>query len=65
MGANKLVDAAGVASNFQRMVRIADGCGIPVDEGRYSDSRVRIVEQLGLAEYESAKNTLSRLSGSL
>ena len=27
-----LVDAAGVASNFERMVRIADSTGIPLDE---------------------------------
>ncbi len=27
-----LVDAAGVAANFQRMVRIADATGIPVDD---------------------------------
>jgi hypothetical protein len=26
-----LVDAAGVAANFQRMVRIADATGIPID----------------------------------
>lgn len=26
-----LIDAAGVAANFQRMVRIADATGIPVD----------------------------------
>ena len=26
-----LVDAAGVASNFERMVRIADATGIPID----------------------------------
>ena len=26
-----LVDAAGVASNFERMVRIADATGIPLD----------------------------------
>jgi len=61
MGANKLVDASGVASNFQRMVRIADGTGIPVDPGSYED-RADLIEQLGLTEYESAKNTLSRLS---
>ncbi|MFT7685678.1 MAG: phosphoribosylcarboxyaminoimidazole (NCAIR) mutase [Candidatus Azotimanducaceae bacterium] len=30
-GAKVLVDAAGVAANFQRMVRIADATGIPVD----------------------------------
>lgn len=56
MGANKLVDASGVASNFQRMVRIADGTGIPIDPGRY-DVKVDLIEQLGLGEYESAKNT--------
>jgi hypothetical protein len=31
-GAEVLVDAAGVAGNFQRMVRIADAAGIPLDE---------------------------------
>jgi len=30
-GEAALVDAAGVAANFQRMVRIADATGIPVD----------------------------------
>jgi len=58
MGNNCLVDAAGVASNFQRMVRIADGSGIPVDPGRL-ESRLDLVEQLDLTHYESAKNTLS------
>jgi hypothetical protein len=31
MGPAALVDAAGVASNFERMVRIADATGIPLD----------------------------------
>ena len=31
-GPTVLVDAAGVAANFQRMVRIADSTGIPVDD---------------------------------
>jgi|TARA_B100002003_G_scaffold247662_1_gene279667 hypothetical protein len=31
-GTAVLVDAAGVAANFQRMVRIADSMGIPVDD---------------------------------
>ena len=31
-GPKVLVDAAGVAANFQRMVRIADSTGIPVDD---------------------------------
>ena len=31
-GNDVLVDAAAVAANFQRMVRIADSTGLPVDE---------------------------------
>lgn len=31
LGPEGLVDVAGVASNFERMVRIADGTGIPLD----------------------------------
>jgi hypothetical protein len=57
MGANALVDAAGVASNFQRMVRIADATGIPADPGNF-EAKVDLIEQLGLEQYESAKNTL-------
>ncbi|MCP4003410.1 MAG: hypothetical protein GY725_04365 [bacterium] len=30
-GSEVVVDAAGVIGNFQRMVRIADGTGIPID----------------------------------
>ena len=33
MGVAALIEAAGVASNFQRMVRIADSTGIPLGEG--------------------------------
>ena len=32
MSPEAMVDAAGVASNFERMVRIADAIGIPLDE---------------------------------
>jgi hypothetical protein len=32
LGPEAMVDAAGVASNFERMVRIADATGIPLDE---------------------------------
>lgn len=32
LGSAALVDAAGVASNFERMVRIADSTGIQLDE---------------------------------
>lgn len=34
-----MVDAAGVASNFERMVRIADSTGIPLDERMAALSR--------------------------
>lgn len=32
LGLEGMVDAAGVASNFERMVRIADSTGIPLDD---------------------------------
>ena len=42
-----MVDAAGVASNFERMVRIADATGIPLGEGLEEfSSEVRL--ELGL-----------------
>ena len=56
MGVQELVDAAGVVANFQRMVRIADGCGIPLDEFT-RDATDDVREELGLHEYASAANT--------
>ncbi len=63
------VDAAGVVGNFQRMVRIADGTGIPLD------TPVKLVsadlrEELGIDAYGSAGETaptgrLGRLAGRL
>lgn len=52
-----LVDAAGVAANFQRMVRIADAIGIPFD---YMDSTTvqGIQQELGLKEFASARHSL-------
>ncbi len=47
-----LVDAAGVAANFQRMVRIADAIGIPVDRVDADLSR-----DLRLERFPSARNT--------
>ena len=49
-----LVDAAGVAANFQRMVRIADSTGIPID---FSLDRADIIESLGLRRFDSAKHS--------
>ena len=56
LGAQQLVDAAGVVANFQRMVRIADGCGIPLDDFTKAASE-DWREDLGLHEFASAANT--------
>ena len=55
-GSAALVDAAGVIGNFERMTRIADATGIPLDRPSAlasSDFRGR----LGLQRYASAQNT--------
>ncbi len=51
-----LVDAAGVAGNFQRMVRIADSMGIPVDtiDSELSNT---VREDLDLYRFKSAENS--------
>ena len=51
-----LVDAAGVAANFQRMVRIADSIGIPVDNLDTDLSR-EVRAALRLERFHSAQNT--------
>ena len=56
MGAEAMVDAAAVAGNFQRMVRIADATGIPVDE-QMNKMTQDIQTKLGLRKYASARNT--------
>ena len=55
-GAAALVDAAGVVGNFQRMVRIADGTGIPVDGGMNALT-AGMREDLGIDRFGSAANT--------
>lgn len=52
-----LIDAAGVAANFQRMVRIADATGIPYDRAESGMSRQNCAD-LNLTAFASAKNTL-------
>ena len=56
-GDEVLVDAAGVAANFQRMVRIADATGIPVDnmEAELGQS---VRAELELERFVSARNSL-------
>ena len=51
-----LVDAAGVAGNFQRMVRIADSIGIPFDY-MVSTSVREIQQELGLNRFASARHS--------
>lgn len=56
LGEAAMIDAAGIIANFQRMVRIADGTGIPLDPpmaAMTSDIR----SQLGINQYGSAGNT--------
>ena len=55
-GAAVLVDAAGVAGNFQRMVRIADSTGIPLDE-RNVVLTYGVAKELDLRRFASADNT--------
>ncbi len=57
-GAEALVDAAGVAANFQRMVRIADAIGIPVDDMEMAVGQ-EVRATLDLTRFPSAQNTLS------
>ena len=56
MGAAAMVDAAGVASNFQRMDRIADAIGIPSDAPMVL-MQEEFVDELGLQDFDSANNT--------
>jgi len=50
-GPKVLVDAAGVAANFQRMVRIADATGIPVDSNDNEISN-KVRADLDLYQFE-------------
>ncbi len=69
LGPEGLVDAVAVASNFQRMVRIADGTGIPLD-GPLRVVSEELRDQLGLERFAASANTpassaASRLAGRL
>ena len=54
LGEAAMVDAAGVIGNFQRMVRIADSTGIPVD-GFFDEANADVRAQLGLDALPSAR----------
>ena len=53
-----MVDAAAVAANFQRMVRIADAMGIPIDEENV-EAGAGIRQELDLRRFATAENTPS------
>lgn len=56
MGPDAVVDCAATIANFQRMVRIADGCGIPLDSGsRRLSEEWR--DDLGIDGFRSRSNT--------
>ena len=59
-GDKVLVDAAGVAANFQRMVRIADSLGIPFDNMQ-SDFVNSIQTELNLTRFASAQHSLAEM----
>jgi len=56
VGPEKLVDAAAVVGNFQRMVRIADSTGIPLDAAVAALS-ADVREDLGIDAFSSSANT--------
>ena len=56
LGEPAMVDAAGVIANFQRMVRIADGTGIPLDDPVMMLT-ADIREDLGINAYGGAENS--------
>ena len=56
VGPDGLVDAAATVGNFQRMVRIADGCGIPLDGGLGALTE-DVRSELGIDRFGSSANT--------
>ena len=51
MGAEALVDAAGVISNFERMVRVADATGISI--GPMAEEDLVLVHELGIERFSA------------
>jgi hypothetical protein len=56
VGPERLVEAAAVAANFERMVRIADATGIPLDPP-LAALGADVVAELDLGRFGSAANT--------
>ncbi len=69
LGEPAMIDAAAVVGNFQRMVRIADSTGIPLDEPVLMISQF-IREDLGINNFNASANSpklplLKRILGRL
>ena len=60
LGAEAMVDTAGVAANFQRMVRIADSTAIPPVNMGMDDLAEDLNDRLGLNDFVSAANSRER-----
>ena len=58
LGAPAAVDVAATVANYQRMVRIADGCGIPLDDFT-RDRSAPWRDDLGINAFPSRQNTFS------
>ncbi len=58
MGPDAVVDCAATIANFQRMVRIADGCGIPLDSFSRRESE-EWRNGLNIDGFRSRQNTFS------
>lgn len=56
VGAAGLIDTCAIISTFQKMVRLADATGIPLDTATEMASR-QLRKQIGLDEFGSARNT--------
>ncbi|HIG40624.1 MAG TPA: hypothetical protein EYQ14_08810 [Gammaproteobacteria bacterium] len=56
IGTDGMIDAAAVIANFQRMVRIADGAGIPLD-APVAMVTAGMRDDLGINEFSSASYT--------
>ncbi len=56
MGPAALVDSAAVIGNFNQMVRIADGCGIPLD-APLDLATTELRDRIGTGAFDSAANT--------
>jgi len=56
LGPEAFVDACGVIGNFERMVRIADSTGIPLD-APVAAMTADIRDELGIDDFGSARNT--------